>query len=156
MRFRGIYPPMITAFKPNEDVDLEATREHVEFLIEGGAHGIIVCGSTGEFFNMTIEERKRVISAVVDQVNGRVPVIAGTADCSTRVVIELSKYAEDVGADGVLIVPPYYYKPNEREIYEHYRLIAEKIDIPIMLYNNPGTSKVHVPPDLLVLSLIHI
>ncbi len=148
--FRGLFPPMITVFKDNEDIDEERTREHVNFLIENGVDGIIVCGSTGEFFNMSIEERKKVIKIVIDEVNDRVPVIAGTADCSTRLVIELSKYAEDVGADGLLIVPPYYYKPKEEEVYQHYEAIAQKVSIPIMLYNNPWTSGVYVPPRLLV------
>ena len=115
-----------------------------------GKDGIIVGGSTGEFFNMTLEERKKMIDITIDHVNGRVPVLAGTADCSTRMTIELCKYAEDAGADGVLIVPPYYYKPNDIEIYEHYKAISRAIDIPIMLYNNPGASKVYVNPDLLV------
>jgi len=148
--FRGVYPPIITVFNEKEEIDEEGYREHIDFLIENGAHGIIVCGSTGEFFNMTLEERKKVIKITVDQVNGRVPVIAGTADCSTKVTIELSKYAEDVGADGVMVVPPYYYKPNEEELYHHYKAISEAIDIPVMLYNNPWASKVYIPPKLLV------
>ncbi len=149
-QFRGLFPPMITVFKDNEEIDEEGTREQVNFLIENGAHGIIVCGSTGEFFHMSPEERKRVIKIVVDEVNGRVPVIAGTAECSTKLTVELSKYAEDVGADGLLIVPPYYYKPKEEELLEHYRAISESVNIPVMLYNNPWTSGVYVPPRLLV------
>ena len=149
-KFRGVYPPIITVFHENEEINFEGLGEHIDFLIENGAHGIIVCGSTGEFFNMTPEERKKVIKFIVDHVNGRVPILAGTADCSTKVTVELSKYAEDVGADGLLIVPPYYYKPTDYEIYEHYKTVSQKVNIPIMLYNNPGASKVYVRPDLLV------
>ncbi|HDJ89891.1 MAG TPA: dihydrodipicolinate synthase family protein [Thermoprotei archaeon] len=149
-KFMGVFPPIISVFDKNENIDEEKYREHIDWLIENGAHGIIVCGSTGEFFNMTLEERKRMIDITVDQVNGRVPVLAGTADCSTRITIMLSKYAEDAGVDGLLIVPPYYYKPNELEIYEHYKAISRAVDIPIMLYNNLGASKVYVKPKLLV------
>jgi len=148
--FRGVFPPIITVFGKNEEIDEEGYREHIDWLIENGAHGIIVGGSTGEFFNMTLEERKRLIDVTIDHVNGRVPVLAGTANCSTRLTVELSKYAEDAGAEGVLIVPPYYYKPNDEEIYQHYKAVSDAIDIPIMLYNNPGASKVYVPPPLLV------
>ena len=148
--FKGVFPPIITVFNKDESINIESFKEHVDWLIENGADGIIVGGSTGEFFNMTLEERKKMIDITIDHVNGRVPVLAGTADCSTRMTIELSKYAEDAGADGVLIVPPYYYKPNDIEIYEHYKAISRAIDIPIMLYNNPGASKVYVNPDLLV------
>ncbi|MCD6562641.1 MAG: dihydrodipicolinate synthase family protein [Thermoproteales archaeon] len=148
--FKGVFPPIITVFNKDESINIESFKEHVDWLIENGADGIIVGGSTGEFFNMTLEERKKMIDITIDHVNGRVPVLAGTADCSTRMTIELCKYAEDAGADGVLIVPPYYYKPNDIEIYEHYKAISRAIDIPIMLYNNPGASKVYVNPDLLV------
>jgi 4-hydroxy-tetrahydrodipicolinate synthase len=98
---------------------------------------------------LTQEEHKKIISAAVDQVNGRVPLLAGTAYCATRYTIEMSKYAEDAGVDGLLIVPPYYSKPNENEIYDHYSAIASAVNVPIMLYNNPFTSKVDMKPELI-------
>jgi len=108
-----------------------------------------VGGSTGEFAALSVEEHKNIIDVVVDQVNGRIPVIAGTAACSTKLVIELTEYAQNAGADGAMIVPPFYTKPDERELYEHFRTVAESVDIPIMLYNNPWTSKVDMQPSLI-------
>jgi 4-hydroxy-tetrahydrodipicolinate synthase len=150
LELKGVFPPAITIFKCNEEIDEQATRDHIDFLIENGVHGIIACGSTGEFFNLTVKERKKVIDLFIDHINGRVPLFAGTHACSTRETIELSRYAEDAGVDGLLIVPPYYYKPNDDEIYEHYKRIAESVNIPIMLYNNPWTSGVYVKPQMLV------
>jgi len=148
--FTGVFPPAITIFDENEEINYEKTKRHIDFLIENGADGIIVEGSTGEFFNLSDEERRKLIKEIVDHVNERVPVIAGTSSCSTKSVIELSKYAQDVGADGLLITPPYYYKPNEEELYNHFKKISEKVDLPIMLYNNPWTTGVYVKPQLLV------
>ncbi|MEM2091872.1 MAG: dihydrodipicolinate synthase family protein [Candidatus Bathyarchaeia archaeon] len=92
---------------------------------------MIVCGSTSEFASLSIDEHKKVVEVAVDHVNGRVPVIAGTGACSTRQVIDLTRHAKDVGADGAIIVPPFYTKPKENELYEHYRRIAESVDLPI-------------------------
>ncbi len=103
-KFTGVFPPIITVFNDDESLNLESYKEHIDWLIENGADGIIVGGSTGEFFNMTIDECKKLIDVTIEHVNDKVPVLAGTADCSTRMTIELSKYAEDAGADGVLIV----------------------------------------------------
>lgn len=150
MKFKGIFPPMITVFKRDEEIDEEATRDHVDFLIENGVHGIIVGGSTGEFPHLSAEERKDLLQLVLDHVNDRVPVIAGTTACSTREVTSLSKHAEEVGADGLLIVPPYYYKVNEEELYQHFKVISENVNLPIMLYNNPWTSGINVSTSMLI------
>jgi len=147
-KFSGVFPPMITIFTPKFEVNEKATREHIDFLIEKGANGIIPCGSTGEFPTMSTSERQKVIEFTIDQVNGRIPVVAGTASTATDQTIQLSKSAEDAGADGVLIVPPYYYKSTEEEIYQHYKAVSEAIDIPIMLYNNPWVCGYYVYPDL--------
>jgi len=141
---KGIMPPMITVFKSNEDLDEEGTRAFVNFLIEKGVHGIIPNGSTGEFASLTDEDRQRVIQVVVDEANNRVPVYAGISHNSTRLTIEQGRFAKDVGADGVMIVPPYYCLPTEREVYAHFRAVSEAVDLPIMLYNNPWFSKVDV------------
>ncbi|MBS7639886.1 MAG: 4-hydroxy-tetrahydrodipicolinate synthase [Candidatus Bathyarchaeia archaeon] len=145
-RFEGTYVVAVTPFKPNEELDLEALKENIDYYIENGVHGVIVCGSTSEFASLSIDEHKKVVEVAVDHVNGRVPVIAGTGACSTRQVIDLTRHAKDVGADGALIVPPFYTKPKENELYEHYRRIAESVDLPIMLYNNPFTSKIDMQP----------
>lgn len=148
-RFEGTFVVAVTPFTPDENLDLQALRENIDFYIENGIHGIIVCGSTGEFASLSVQEHKKVTEEAVDHVNGRVPVIVGTGACATRQVIELSRYAKDAGADGVMIVPPFYTKPKENELYEHYRKIAEAVDLPIMAYNNPWTSKVDMQPSFI-------
>ena len=115
-RFRpkGIIPAMVTPFGEDGSVDEEGLRELASWLVEQGVHGLVVCGTTGEFVNMRIEERRRVYDIVIDHVNGRVPVIAGTGDASTQVAVELTKYAEDAGADAALIVTPFYMGLTDR------------------------------------------
>jgi len=147
-KFEGTFVVTVTPFTSDEELDLEALRANVDYYIESGVHGVVVGGSTGEFASLSFQEHKKIIEAVVDEVNGRVPVIAGTGACATRRVIELTKYAKDVGADGAMIIPPFYTKPNENELYEHFKNIAEAVDLPIMLYNNPWTSKVDMQPAL--------
>lgn len=139
----------VTPFTPDEELDLEALEANVDYYIKNGVHGVVVGGSTGEFASLSFQEHKKIIEAMVDAVNGRVPVIAGVGACATRRVIELTKYAKDVGADGTMIIPPFYTKPNENELYEHFKNIAEAVDLTIMLYNNPWTSKVDMQPTLI-------
>lgn len=148
--FHGVFPPAITVFDKDEEIDYELTKQHIDFLMDNGADGIIVEGSTGEFFNLNDQERKGLIEEVVSHVGGKVPVLAGVSYCSTRSVIELSRLSERVGADGLLITPPYYYKPNEEELFNYFKSISKAVSIPIMLYNNPWTTGVHVKPQLLV------
>jgi 4-hydroxy-tetrahydrodipicolinate synthase len=145
-KFEGTFVVAVTPFTSNDELDLSALKENIDYYIQNGVHGVVACGSTGEFAALSLEEHKKVVKTVVDKVNGRVPVIAGTAACSTKLVIELTKYAKDAGADGALIVPPFYSKPKENELYEHYKNIAEAVDLPIMLYNNPWTSKIDMQP----------
>ena len=146
--FEGTFTVMVTPFTPDEELDLDALRTNIDFYIDNGIHGVVVCGSTGEFSVLSVEEHKKIMDAAVDQTNGRVPIIAGTAACSTRRVIELTQYAKDVGIDGAMIVPPFYSKPRDKEVYRHYKEINREVDLPIMLYNNPWTSKVDMLPPL--------
>lgn len=148
-KFEGTYVVIVTPFTSDGELDLNVLRANVDYYVENGVHGVIPGGSTGEFASLSLEEHKRIIEVVVDKVNGRVPVIAGTGACATRTAIELTKYAKDVGADGALIIPPFYSKPKENELYEHFKNIAEAVDFPIMLYNNPWTSKVDMQPSLI-------
>ena len=148
-KLEGTFVVNVTPMDSNEEIDLEALKNNVEFYIENKVHGICVGGSTGEFYTLTLQEHKAIIDTVVKQVNGRIPVIAGTAACSTNRVIELTEYAKNAGADGALIVPPFYAKPDDHELYEHFKTVAEAVDIPIMLYNNPWTSKVDMQPSLI-------
>ena len=134
----GVIPALVTPFTDDgKQVDEKRLRALVRYVLEKGATGVVPCGTTGEFQNLTVEERKLVSKIVIDEVKGRVPVIVGTGCSSTDLTVEMTKHAKDAGADAALIVTPYYHKPALRGIYEHYRIVAETIDLPIMLYNIP-------------------
>ncbi|MEM3459113.1 MAG: 4-hydroxy-tetrahydrodipicolinate synthase [Candidatus Bathyarchaeia archaeon] len=142
----GILPALVTPFTDDGTaVDEERLRALVNHCIELGVHGVVPCGTTGEFVNMTTEEKKQVIKTVVDEVNGKVKVVAGTGASGTDKALEMTKYAKDVGADAVLIVTPFYLKPADRGIYEHYDTIASKADMPIILYNIPQCTGLPLP-----------
>jgi len=147
--FEGTYVVAVTPFNKKGELDIEALKKNIDFYIENGVHGVSVTGSTGEFASLTDDEKKEIYKETVEQANGRVPIIAGTATCSTRKVIELTKYASDVGVDGALIVPPFYSKIDDEEIFRHYESIGKSVDMPIMLYNNPFTSKIDIKPELI-------
>ena len=140
----GIIPAMVTPLDRNEEIDEAGIRGIINYLIDSGVHGIFVCGSQGESYALTEDEKKRVIEISVDEVNGRVPVYAGTGAVTTKMTIELSRYAVDVGADAVTIVTPYFIKPSQDELYMHYKRIAESVDSPILIYNNPGRTNVNL------------
>jgi len=142
----GILPALVTPFTDDgRTVDKERLRALVNHCIESGVHGVVPCGTTGEFVNMTTEEKKEVIKVVVDEVNGRVPVVAGTGASGTDQAVEMTKYARDVGATAALIVTPFYLKPADRGIYEHYSTIANEVDLPIILYNIPQCTGLPLP-----------
>ncbi len=146
-RFRGTYTVIITPF--SEDgarVDAPRLRQLVNWQIEEGIHGIIPLGSTGEFLSVSREERQEIVEICVQEAAGRVPVLIGTGAEATFDVIELSQEAERFGADGVMIIPPFYSSPTEDELFEHYRRIGEAISIPIMVYNNPAVANVDMQP----------
>ena len=145
-RLEGVIPALVTPFDEHEEFNEEAYRRLIDWLIERGVTGVVPCGTTGEFSMMTREERRRVLEVCVDQVNGRVPVIAGTGWTATKLVIEETQYAKDVGADAALIVNPYYLKPKGgKGIYDHYLAIAEAVDFPIVLYNIPSCTGQYIP-----------
>lgn len=144
MEIKGIIPAMVTPLKKDETLDEDGLREVINYLIESGVHGIFCCGSQGEIYSLRDEERRRVIEVTVDEVNGRVPVYAGTGEVTTEKVIDLTRYAKDVGADAASIITPYFIRPSSEELYMHYRKIAEAVDIPIILYNNPGRTGVNL------------
>lgn len=143
---KGIFPPIITIFKDDETLDEHAMRAHVDWLITNGVHGVAPCGSTGEFIAMSTDEIKRVISIVVEQAAGRVPVFAGTGSYSTKATIEMSRYAQKAGADGLMVIAPYYMLPPRRNILDHYRALKQSVDLPIIVYNNPWFSGVELTP----------
>jgi 4-hydroxy-tetrahydrodipicolinate synthase len=142
----GILPALVTPFTDDgKNVDYEKLRALINHCIELGIHGVVPCGTTGEFVNMSIEEKKQVIKAVVDEVNGRVKVVAGTGASGTDQALEMTRYAKDVGVDAVLIVTPFYLKPADRGIYEHYDTIASQVEMPIILYNIPQCTGLSLP-----------
>ncbi|MFQ3676256.1 MAG: 4-hydroxy-tetrahydrodipicolinate synthase, partial [Endomicrobiia bacterium] len=147
--FKGSIVALVTPFK-NGELDKEKLRELVEWHIANKTDGILPCGTTGESPTLSYEEHNEVIKIVVEQVRGRVPVIGGTGSNSTRETLELSQYAKDVGCDGILLVVPYYNKPTQNGLYEHYKIVAEKIDIPIIVYNIPGRTGVNLEPSTFV------
>lgn len=147
VKFEGIIPPMLTPFKENGDLDLQKLREFVDYLIKGGVHGLFPSASSGEFSTMTIEERKEVIRTVIEENDGRLKVVPGTGSSSIREVIELSGFVEDNDGDGVIIVTPYYLKPDQEGLIDFYGEIAESIDLPIILYELPSATGVKFEAD---------
>jgi len=145
-KLEGVLPAVVTPFDKNEEFNEPVFRELIDWLIEKGITGIVPCGTTGEFSLMTQEERARVIEVCIDQVNGRIPVIAGTGDTATKLVIDATKHALDAGADAAIIVNPYYMKPKGgKGIFDHYLAIAEAVDIPIVVYNIPVATNQYIP-----------
>ena len=144
MKFEGSYVALITPFKENGEVDEDKIRELVNYHIENGTAGIVPCGTTGEAPTLTFSEHEKVIKIVVEEVKGRIKVIAGAGSNNTDRAIELTKYAKKLGADAALSTCPYYNKPTQRGLYEHYRKIAEEAKFPIMLYNVPGRTGTNI------------
>ncbi|SHF55198.1 dihydrodipicolinate synthase [Desulfacinum infernum DSM 9756] len=144
--FQGAFVAIVTPFR-NGAVDEPALRDLIEFQIENGTHGIVPCGTTGESATLTHEEHERVIEITVDQVKGRVPVIAGTGSNNTAEAIRLTKHAKECGADGALMISPYYNKPTQEGLYQHFKTVAETVDLPIILYNIPGRTAVNMEPE---------
>jgi 4-hydroxy-tetrahydrodipicolinate synthase len=139
--FKGSFTALITPFR-NGGLDEEAFRRIVEWQISEGTHGLVPAGTTGESPTLNYDEHKRVIELAVATAKGRVPVIAGTGSNATDEAIELTEYAAKVGADAVLIVTPYYNKPTQEGLYQHYKAINDAVDIPIVIYNIPARSVV--------------
>ena len=145
-RFRGSFTALVTPFK-NGSVDEKAFRDLVEWQISEGTHGLVPVGTTGESPTLSHDEHKQVVEWCVDQAKGRVPVVAGAGSNSTSEAIDFSKHAEKAGADAVLIVTPYYNKPTQEGLYQHYKAINDAIGIPIIIYNIPGRSIVDMSVD---------
>ena len=144
--FRGSFTALVTPFK-NGALDEKAFRELVDWQIAEGTNGLVPVGTTGESPTLTHDEHKRVVDWCVDQAKGRVPVIAGAGSNSTREAIELAQHAEKAGADAVLVVTPYYNKPTQEGLYQHFKAINDAIGIPIIIYNIPGRSVIDMSVD---------
>jgi 4-hydroxy-tetrahydrodipicolinate synthase len=147
--FSGAIVAIVTPFS-NGKVDEKAFRGLINFLIDGGISGIVPCGTTGESATLTHQEHKRVIDITVEEAGGRVPVIAGTGSNSTDEAIRLTKHAKDAGADAALLITPYYNKPTQKGLYEHYKAVASACDIPQVLYNVPGRTGVNMSAETVV------
>ena len=147
--FEGVLPAIITPFKRNPamGLDISGLERNIEFLMSCGIHGIVPCGSTGESATLTFEEHEKVVQLTVDKVKGRIPVIAGTGSNNTAEAVRLTKAAKDIGADGVLVISPYYNKPNRSGLIKHYTKLAD-LDIPVIMYNVPGRTGQNLEPDL--------
>jgi len=136
---KGIIPPIVTIIDENERIDEERMRRHVNFVIDGGVHGILAFGSNGEFYMVDEDEMKRGLQIILDETKGRVPVYFGMGTIKTRKCSELARMAAECGADGISVLQPMFLKPTEEELFRHFRSIAEAVPgIPVLLYNNPG------------------
>jgi 4-hydroxy-tetrahydrodipicolinate synthase len=148
-QFRGSYTVTITPFTDDgRKIDLGAWRRLVDWQIKTGVPGLIILGTTGEFLTVSDEERRMFVEATVKHVRGRIPVLVGTMNAYTPAAVRYSREAEELGADGLMIIPPYYYTPTDDEIFAYYKAICERVSIPIMLYNNPFTSNVDMSAKL--------
>ena len=146
--FTGSMVALITPFKDGK-VDRESLEALVEFHIQSGTHGIVPCGTTGESATLSHQEQDEVIKAVIKAVNNRLPVIAGTGSNSTDEAVRLTREAEKSGADGALMLSPYYNRPTQEGIYQHYKKVASEVGIPIIVYNIPGRTGSKIEPETL-------
>ncbi|RYB06629.1 dihydrodipicolinate synthase family protein [Lichenibacterium ramalinae] len=146
--FRGTYTVMITPGDAATGLDLPTLAAFTDWQIAQGIHGLIPLGSTGEFLSLSEDERVAVAETVVRTAAARVPVLIGTGAEDTREAVRLSRQAEALGADGVMVIPPFYSTPTDDEIVRHYRTIGEAVGIPVMVYNNPATANVDLRPEL--------
>lgn len=144
---KGSIPALVTPFDDSGAIDEDAFRAHVEWQIEEGSNGLVPVGTTGESPTLSHDEHKRVIELCIEVANGRVPVIAGAGSNSTREAVDFAVHAEKAGADALLVVTPYYNKPGQRGLYEHYAAIAKAVELPIFIYNIPGRSVIDMLPE---------
>ena len=145
-KFRGAFVAIVTPFIDGK-LDEQGLQDLIEFQIAGGTHGIVPCGTTGESATMSHAEHHRVVELTIKTVAGRVPVLAGTGSNSTSESIELTRAAKEAGADGALMITPYYNKPSQEGLYQHFKAVAEAVDIPIILYNVPSRTAVNMLPE---------
>ena len=139
MKLHGIIPPVVTPMTADQELDLNGLRKHIDFMLSKGVHGIFVLGTTGEFYALDEREKQEVTAAAVAHCKGRTPVYVGTGAETTREVIRITKMAEKEGADGVSVIAPYFIKPSQAELVDHFKRVAESTKLPVVLYNNPAT-----------------
>ena len=141
---KGVYAVTITPFTKDNQVDYQGVSANVSWYIKSGIHGVLPCGSTGEYVSLSDEERFKIAEKTIETAKGKVSVIVGVTAETTEKTIEFAQHAEKIGADGVMVLPPYYCNPLPLEVYTHFKKIGEAISIPILLYNNPWTSGIDI------------
>ncbi len=147
MKLAGIIPPVVTPLKPDESLDLPRLRSLIDFQLDKGVDAIFVLGTTGEFYALDEGEKQQVVACAVEHCRGRAPVFAGTGAETTREVVRLTRMAEKEGAAGVSVITPYFLKPTQAELFDHFRRVAEATALPVVLYNNPGPTGVSLDVD---------
>ena len=145
----GIIPAMVTPLTADEEINEKALRRLTNHLIDGKVHGVFAVGSQGEFWALSHDEKRRVWETVVDETRGRVPVYAGTVGVTTRETIELTRLAEKAGVDAVSILTPYFINPNDDQMFDHFKAVAESTSLPILVYTNPARTNLKISPGLL-------
>lgn len=148
VEWQGVFPAATTQFASDESLDLEATTAHLERLVRAGVHGLVMLGTVGENCSLAAEEKRAVVKAAVETVQGRVPVIAGVAETTTRAACRYAEDVEGLGADGLMVLPAMAYKSDPRETMEHYRAVARASNLPVMCYNNPVVYGVDITPEM--------
>lgn len=147
---KGVYTPVITVFDKEGDFDKKSNTAIIESLISNGIYGICILGTTGEFFNLTLEEKKEYIKFASGVINGRVELIVGVGSNNIKEVLQLVRCAEDNNADAILALPPFYFKLDDNHVYEYFSSIAKSTKLPMILYNIPGNTKVNLSADLVL------
>ncbi|MCA0969084.1 4-hydroxy-tetrahydrodipicolinate synthase [Halobacillus litoralis] len=150
MKFGTVLTAMVTPFRNDDTIDFDKTTQLIEHLLANGTDGLVVAGTTGESPTLSSDEKIALWRHVVKVVNGRVPVIAGSGSNSTQHTIQLSKQAEKTGVDALMIVAPYYNKPNQKGLYAHFKAVASAVELPVMIYNVPGRSVVRIDPETVI------
>ena len=145
--YSGSFVALVTPFKDNFDIDFDAYGRLIDMQLENGTHGIVPAGCTGEAATLTHDEQKKLISFAINRIAGKVPVVAGTGSNNTAETLDFTQYAKEAGADGALMITPYYNKPTREGIIAHYTTVADKIELPIMLYNVPGRTQLKMEPE---------
>lgn len=149
-RWGAVLTAMVTPFTSGGEIDAPAVSNLVDYLFSHGSDGLVVCGTTGEAPTLSLGEKRRMFELVKEAARGRGAVIAGTGTNDTRDAVEMSKMAEDIGVDGLLVVTPYYNKPSQEGLYRHFRTVAEAVSLPVMLYNVPGRTSVNIEASTVV------
>lgn len=145
----GVIPPLITPIDADERIEEKSLRGVIEHVLQGGVHGVFVLGSTGEFYGLEFEEKRRAVAITLDQVRGRVPVYVGASAITTKECIKLARMAGDLGAQAVTVLTPMFISPSDEEQYGHFLAIAESTDLPVLLYNNPDRTGVNISAALM-------